>query len=358
MLRKGFIRSSHWADKTMSALEAAMTEACEKQLASLPSLALFDPDCTDLDAETYYQFSYFPEETGFLNGMFKPVPRLHTIEELRKRVLALFSTELGLLSIEEHDLMVRLVLMGGSTPLTDWSELLPAVSLARRLWCSVQLRDNAYPVITLPDRLRLLALASLASEDHRAMRRIVENWFQTVDDVLYVLGMVNARSPMITLQNELLGTKAEGHPPLILRAAFAGFDYEYGEDGFLYLLHPALAEPDRIRSQTKDPFPGTEYLDMQSESIFNALESAKALEAPLYDRLESMIRDAVRPEISSEDAAEDLLFLAKQGVPFADMAEVLSGMLDCQPTPEMLAALRDIAVMTPRWLYMTSSRIQ
>ena len=50
MLRQTNTRSLHWADKTMSVLRADQLEACEKDLAGLPSRCLFEPDCSDLDA--------------------------------------------------------------------------------------------------------------------------------------------------------------------------------------------------------------------------------------------------------------------------------------------------------------------
>ena len=62
MLRQGNTHPYHWADKTMSVLRANQLEACEKYLAGLPCRCLFDGDCTDADAESFYQLSYFPRE--------------------------------------------------------------------------------------------------------------------------------------------------------------------------------------------------------------------------------------------------------------------------------------------------------
>ena len=67
---------------------------------------------------------------------------------------------------------------------------------------------------------------------------------------------------------------------------------------------------------------------------------------------------AVRPEITPEDAVEDLIILAKQNVPFADMREVFSAMLIMQPTREMLKALKDLSDLIPRWLCLSTSRLQ
>ena len=82
------------------------------------------------------------------------------------------------------------------------------------------------------------------------------------------------------------------------------------------------------------------------------------LESPLYDRMLSSLIGAVRPELSPEDAVEDLIILAKQDVPFPDMKEVLSSMLVSLPTADMLKALRDLSDRIPRWIWFSSSRVQ
>ena len=117
----------------MSVLRTRQLEACEKSLAGLPAYCLFDAACTDADAETFYKLSYFPREDASSREW-----TLHTVEQLRVRVLSSFAPELALLSPEEHDLLVRLVLFGGKLALHDWDELIPAASLVRRLWCRLE----------------------------------------------------------------------------------------------------------------------------------------------------------------------------------------------------------------------------
>ena len=125
MYTQGSPRFGSWADKTMSVLRANQLEACEKDLAGLPCHCLFDADCTDADAEAFYQLSWFPREDRNRSDVV-----LHTVEQLRVRVLSSFAPELALLSPEEHDLMVRLVLFGGRLVLQDWEDLIPARSIA------------------------------------------------------------------------------------------------------------------------------------------------------------------------------------------------------------------------------------
>ena len=70
------------------------------------------------------------------------------------------------------------------------------------------------------------------------------------------------------------------------------------------------------------------------------------------------IADAVRPELTPEDAVEDLIILAKQDVPYQDMKEVLSSVLVSLPSPDMLKALQDLCSRIPRWIWFSSSRVQ
>ena len=89
MLRQSNTRPLHWADKTMSVLRADQLEACEKDLAGLPSRCLFEPECSNLEAERLYELSFFAEEDRSASG--KPLrPVLHTVEQLRNRVLQTF----------------------------------------------------------------------------------------------------------------------------------------------------------------------------------------------------------------------------------------------------------------------------
>ena len=81
MLRQTNTRSLHWADKTMSVLRADQLEACEKDLAGLPSRCLFEADCSNVDAEKLYDISFFAEEDRKSAGRASH-PVLHTVDPL------------------------------------------------------------------------------------------------------------------------------------------------------------------------------------------------------------------------------------------------------------------------------------
>ena len=348
MLRQTNTRSLHWADKTMSVLRADQLEACEKDLAGLPSRCLFEPDCSDVDAEKLYDISFFAEEDRKSAGrVLHPV--LHTVEELRNRVLHSFAQEAALLSVEEHDLLVRVMLFGGRTPLNDWNELIPARGLVRRLWCRVEnVGSNA--ALILPSQLCVTVLMLLAGDSHRDVRTIVEQVHERIDNTLYLLGAVQASGPARDMLALLKGTFADNRPDLVDRFLISGYDYVYNHSGSLLLIHPGLADPERMMDIS--------YAEMDPEALSKASESINDLESPLYEQMLSVLQGATRPEITPEDAVEDLIILAKQEVPWKDMLEVLSSLLICQPTLEMRSALKELCDRVPRWLDLSTSQVQ
>ena len=348
MLRQCDTRPLHWADKTMSVMRADQLEACEKYLAGLPSRCLFEPECSNVQAEELYELSFFAEEDRKAAGR-RLRPSLHTVEQLRNRVLHTFVQECALLSVEEHDLLVRSVLFGGRTLLSDWNELIPARALVRRLWCRVE-GTGENTALIVPHQLCASALLLLAGDSHKAVRGIVEQVHESIENTLYLLGAAQASGPSRHLASLLKNTCADGHPELITRFLLAGYDYVYDRSGSMLLIHPGLADPERMT--------GISCMEVNPEALTKASESISDLESPLYERMLSLLSDVTRPEITPEDATEDLIILAKQEVPWNDMLEVLSSLLICRPTPEMRSALRDLSDRIPRWLGLSTSRVQ
>ncbi len=343
-------RPDSWLDKTMSVLRANQLEACEKDLAGLPFRCLFDEDCSDADAENFYNLSFYPGEDRKTHKY-----ALHTVEELRVRVLSSFAPELALLSPEEHDLLVRLVLFGGKLTLQDWEEIFPSRSLVRRLWCRTR-EENGSRILQMPHQLCASALLLLAGEGHKKIRDAVENVFESIDNSLYLMGLTQAAGPILHLQSLLKDTYAENRPDLIERMLLSGCDHLYDSNGRLILIHPGLAHPDRMLCRM--PAASAACQEMSPEALRAASDSLNDLESPLYEQMLFSIQDMVRPEMSPEEAVEDLIILAKQDVPYEDMKEVLSSMLVSLPSADMCKALRDLSGRVPRWIWFSSSRVQ
>ena len=178
----------------------------------------------------------------------------------------------------------------------------------------------------------------------------LEQVHESIENTLYLLGAAQAAGPARHMASLLKNTCAEGQPELINRFLLAGYDYVYDHSGNLLLIHPGLADPERMMNIT--------CVEMNPEALGKASESINDLESPLYDRMLGFLVDVTRPEITPEDAVEDLIILAKQEVPWNDMLEVLSSLLICQPTPEMRAAMKELCDRVPRWLSLSTSRVQ
>jgi hypothetical protein len=152
------------------------------------------------------------------------------------------------------------------------------------------------------------------------------------------------------MESLLKDTFVAGRRDLFERFLRVGYDYVYDHSGKLLLIHPGLAEPERMMDYA--------CAEMDPETLSSASDSVGDVESPLYEQMLSLLLDVTRPEIAPEDAVEDLILLAKQEAPYADMEEVLSSLLICQVTPDMRRALQEISNRVPRWLTLGTSRVQ
>lgn len=336
-------RPVRWTDRTLSVLRASRLEACEKELAGLGGLALFDPEASDADAERLFSQSYYAEE--------RKEVRLHTLEELRLQVLSQMPAEIGLLSEEEFPLAVKLALFGGEIPLNDWNDLLPARSLVRRMWCRMRPEKGLW--LYMPRQLCLAALLMLGNEEMKKVREVAVEVTETVDSTLYLAGMMSSETVIRDMGFRLQGSMAADRPDLYRRMLKASFETVLNRDGRLMLVHPGLAEPGH-GFQGETAFSA----GLDQNSLDDLYGSLTEVEDPLYDRLLSLIQDLGRPETNPEDTVEDLILLAKQGAPVEEMRQVLGSKIICLPTGEMTEVLRDMHDRIPRWFTLNMERVQ
>ena len=71
-------------------------------------------------------------------------------------------------------------------------------------------------------------------------------------------------------------------------------------------------------------------------------------------RLGTLIAPCLRPDLPPGMVVEDLRMLAKQGVSFEALTEVLAAQLACKPTQSMLDALRVMYGTTPGFICVNS----
>ena len=344
MLSEAKARPVQWTDRTLSVLRASRLDACEKELAGLSGHGLFDAEATDLDAERLFEMSWMAEEN-------EP-PGLHTLEGLRTRVLGSFPVEMMLLSQEEYDLVLKTAFFGGDMPLFDWNDLIPARALTRRLWCRVETGKGNSRII-MPRQLCAGVVLMQISEEAGRIRETVSEITETVDNTLYLAGMMPAETVVRDLARQLSGTMAADRPDLYRRLLKASFETAPDREGRLTLIHPGLADPQSFLLGRKELSLGTDQDTM--EDLYDSLSD---VEDPLYDRMLGLIRDLSRPEAGAEDTVEDLILLAKQGAPVNQMREVLSSRIICLPTAEMVSVLTEFHDRVPKWFSLNMARVQ
>lgn len=348
MLRETNIQRLHWSDKTMSLLRQSQLESCERRLSALPAYDLYTCD-DNLHAEDLWALSFDAQEH----------PRqthLHTIQELRAMVLSRLPLEASLLTVEEHSLVERLITLGGEAELLDWLEMSAAETLVRRLWCSIHRREDRF-VLRLPDALRTPLLLILGDKRHEETRARLLRHDAIIRALLYLGGLMHHGEPLERLLGDVLlcGDPGQLEYTLARRYLQAAYDFIYDRSGDMILLHPGLAEPERLLESI--PLPAGP-VELDEDTIRGAMEGLMPEERPLFGRLYGLLSGATRPEISAEEAVEDLRMLVKQGVSLPVLQEVLSSLLTMHPTSDMLCAVRELHMMTPRWGALRMNSLQ
>ena len=339
MLREPNIQRLHWADKTMSLLRQSQLESCERRLTALPPFDLYTYD-DNLHAEELWALSFDAQEH----------PRqshLHTVQELRAMVLSRLPLEASLLTVEEHSLLERLITLGGEAELMDWMEMSAAETLVRRLWCSIRRQDERL-ILHLPDALRTPLLLIMADKRHEETRARLLRHDAIIRALLYLGGLMHHGEPLERLLGDVLlcGDPGQLEYTLARRYLQSAYDFIYDRDGEMILLHPGLAEPERLL----DNIPiHTGPMELSEDAIRGAMEGLMPEERPLFERLYGLLTGATRPEISVEEAVEDLRMLVKQGVSLSVVQEVLASLLTMHPTADMIGAVQQLYMMTPRW---------
>lgn len=349
MLRETNVQRLDWADKTMSVLRQQQLEACERRLLKLPPFGLYDRD-DDLHAETLWQSSLMAQE--------EPVQtKLHTTKELRAMVLSALPATIALLSPEEHMLMDRLVTLDGNAVLMDWEEVCAAETLARRLLCVVE-RSGDHFMLHLPDELLLPVTMILSSRQHEELREKLMRFDAVIRALLYLGGMLHYEEALHHLLADVLEGSYAYDMKEALRYLRTAYDYTIDRDGEMLLLHPGLAEPERLLEAAPLAFSAAHPMDLDEETMAGAIEGLMPEERPLFEKLYGLLAGVTRPEITEEGAVEDLRMLAKQGVSLQEMQKVLTSLVTIAPTDEMRQAVEQICLMTPRWGELRTGRLQ
>ena len=348
MQREINARTLDWADKTMSLIQQRQLEACESRLGILPDFGLF-LGCNDENAEQLWEISYEAEEHPQPTG-------LHTADDLIRRVMLRLPSDSLLLPVPEAELVRRLLLDGGHTELSDWSEITAAESLVKRLWCTISTSSDQAPELKMPQEIvaPLTVLTQLPGQ--QMIRKQVMCFFLTVLSALSLNGMIYAADAYTYLDETIPHDGLPFWNEACWRALRTAFDYMYARDGSMVLVHPGMADPHHLLAHLQH-IPLSDYAISDPEADMPQILLSNG-ERQCLSLLSGLIADSLRPELMPAMAVEDLRILAKQQVDRQAMAEVLASQLTVRPTKPMLDALDMLRAQTTAWTCIPNRRIQ
>lgn len=335
MFRQEEIFIGGWQEKT---IEAMSKRRFEQQIAQLPPLgtlrlAELSPRSLERKLEICWQ-----------DVERKPM-RAQQLSEVWKTVLPAINIQADCLSKEEHELVERALILGGSVLIEDAQELEAARALSLRLWASVGLISGK-PYLELETPVLEPAARAFARPEHEEVRSRLNGFHAWLTGMLYRLGAIDDRLPQQKLLSGVLAKHAEQEQlaQLARRYLWASHDcVDYS--GGVMLLHSALADPScllvsgRRRMHTILPALADDSADILPEEI------------PLQRDLEHAIRGALRDAYRAEDVARDIRFLCKQGAPLSAMEDVLQSALIVHVSTGMRGALANMYYRLPKWIH-------
>ena len=340
MFRQEEVFIGGWHDKTIEALQR---RRFEQRIAQLPPLgagrlAELSPGSFERKLEMCWQ-----------DVARKPM-RSQQIAEVWKSVLRSIEFQADCLSGEEHELVERALILGGSVRIEDAQELDAARALSLRLWASVGL-VSGQPYLELETPVLEPVARAFAREEHEEIRRRLDGFQAGLTAVLYRVGALDDRQPQRALLGSILahGKDPELRVQLARRYLWASCDcVDYS--GGVMLVHEALADPTYLIASARRR--GGLMMPMQEAFCADILPE----EIPLQQALERAIHGALREGCHAQDVARNLRFLCKQGAPLSALEEVLQSALIVYISPVMRSALAHMFYSLPKWIECAEAR--
>ena len=336
MFRQEEIFVGGWHEKTIEAMQRRRFEQCVAQLPPLGALRLgeLSPKAFERKLEQCWQ-----------DVQRKPM-RMQQLGEIWKSVLSSIEIQADCLSKEEHELVERALILGGSVRLEDAQELEAARALSMRLWASIGVISGR-PYMELETPVLEPVARAFARAEHEAARRKLDGFHAWLAGTLYRVGAIDDRQPQQMLLSGILPQAAEQEQRIQLARRYLWASHDCVDySGGVMLVHSALADPrhliaaGRRRSGLLFP-PQTEFA-----SLMDILPE----EIPLQQGLERAIRGALRDGYRSEEVARNLRFLCKQGAPLDAMVDVLQSTLIVYVSTGMRGALANMYYSMPKWI--------
>lgn len=325
-----------WQDKT---LEAMRRRRFKQNLESLEPL-----EAERLEALTSGALDR-RLETCWQSIERKPL-RKQQLAQIWQCILDNIEIQADCLSKEEHELVERTLILGGTAQIEDAAELEAAKALSFRLWANVGLVADK-PYIEIEWRVLQPIAQAFARKEHEQTRMRLNSFRDYLSGTLYRVGALDDRLPQQMLLRDVLcvDERDETLKELVRRYLWASFDCVDYKDGVM-LIHPALAEPQTIIHSGRKKSNVLIFPKELSPMVNDILPE----EVPLQQELEQSIKGAMRDGHTAKDVAQTLRLLCKQGAPLDAMEEILQESLIVFVSPAMRRALEDLYYMTPKWV--------
>lgn len=336
MFRQEEVFIGGWQEKTMEAMQRRRFEQMVAQLPPLGAgrLEVLLPSAFERKLEQCWQ-----------DVERKPM-RAQQMSEVWKSVLGSINTQADCLSHEEHELVERCLILGGSAQIEDALELEAARALSLRLWASVGLVSGR-PYVELERPVLEPVARAFAREEHEQTRRRLEVFSAGLTGMLYRMGAIDDRQPQQVLLRDVLGGLQDDELMMQLARRYLWASYDCVDySGGVMLVHAALADPTHLISATRR----RAGLFLLPQADFSAQMDILPEEIPLQRELERAVSGALRDGFQAQDVVRNLRFLCKQGAPLSALEEVLQSALIVYVSPSMRGALANLYYRTPKWI--------
>lgn len=336
MFRQEEVFVGGWREMTLEAMQRRRFEQMVSQLPPLGAgrLEALAPSAFERKLEQCWQ-----------DVPRKPM-RAQQIAQVWSSVLSTIREQADCLSHDEHELVERALVLGGSAQIEDAAELEAARALSLRLWASVGLVSGK-PYIELEAPVVRPVAQAFAREEHERVRRRLEGFHAHLFSTLYRVGAIDDRLPQQLLLREVLGSGREDEllMQLARRCLWASYDcVDYS--GGVMLLHPALADPRRLINTAGRRSGAMAELRGETCAQLDILPE----EIPLQRDIERTLTGALREGHRAHDVARTLRFLCKQGAPLQALEDVLQSSLIILVTDAMRGALANMYYGMPKWI--------
>lgn len=338
MFRQEEVFVGGWREKTIEAMHRRRFEQQVAQLPPLGSLRLAElsPRALERKLEICWQ------------AVERKPMRTQQLSQVWKSVISGIDLQADCLSGDEHELVERALILGGSVLIEDAQELEAARALSLRLWASVG-EISGRPYLELETPILEPAARAFARPEHEDVRNRLDGFQAWLTGTLYRAGAIDDRQPQQILLRDVLpeSQDREQRAHLARRYLWASCDCVDYSGGVL-LVHSALADPQHLAACARRRL--HDALPVYAEYAADILPE----EIPLQRALEYAIRGALRDGCRAEDVARDLRFLCKQGAPLDAMEDVLQSALIVHVSTGMRAALANMYYRIPKWIQSAS----